>query len=85
MKSIGTTLWQTPNADATNNSGFTGFPGGIHNANGNFGGNGQYGIWWSSSESITTTWTRYLNYISGDTGSYSYNKTSGFSVRCLRD
>ena len=86
MKATGTSLWNTPNSEATNSSGFTGLPGGYRNYDGSLGTIGLDGSWWSSSESSTTTaWNRYLDYDSGNASRSYDGKTSGFSVRCLRD
>jgi uncharacterized protein (TIGR02145 family) len=85
----GTGLWQNPNTDASNASGFSGLPGGGRFSTG--GGNYVFipndGIWFSSSEvDLWYAWNRYL---------YSYNsniyrfgddyKKDGFSVRCVKD
>jgi uncharacterized protein (TIGR02145 family) len=91
MKSIGTIqagngLWQEPNTNATNASGFTGLPAGYRYYDGAFLYVGSLGVWWSSSEYGTTgAWYRYLYYNDGYANSYSGNKEDGFSVRCLRD
>lgn len=86
MKSTGTSLWLIPNTAATNESGFTGLPGGGRYDNGAFSSIGNNGIWWSSSENGTTNaWTRILYYDTGSATSNPYNKKGGFSVRCLRD
>jgi uncharacterized protein (TIGR02145 family) len=84
MKSV--TRWTSPNISATNESGFTGLPGGIRGNDGPFSSIGGYGFWWSSSESETAgAWARGLNYSTGIAGRGNYYKTFGFSVRCLRD
>jgi uncharacterized protein (TIGR02145 family) len=86
MKMAGTTKWTTPNTGATNSSGFTGLPGGFRNFDGAFFNFGTNGYWWSSTEYYTAgAWYRYLYYNNSDVFSYSTNKPSGFSVRCLRD
>jgi uncharacterized protein (TIGR02145 family) len=87
MKATGTSLWLSPNTDATNSSGFTGLPGGVRYGDDSFDGIGSYGDWWSSSEtSITYAWTRSLYYNYGDASGYNYvKKNYGLSVRCLRD
>lgn len=91
MKSIGTLqagtgLWQSPNTDATNASGFTGLPAGYRSFNGTFDYIGYFGYWWSSSEpSTTSAWYRYLNYYNGNADRGNDYKDYGFSVRCLRD
>ena len=86
MKATGTSLWNTPNAEATNSSGFTGLPGGYRDFVGSFYYFGYFGYWWSSSETNTAyAWFRYLDYNDGVAyRNYGY-KRFGFSVRCLRD
>ena len=86
-----TTLWPpfTPPAGngATNESGFSGLPGGDRNdLYGSFLALGDVGRWWSASESgAEDAWGRTLlsryGLINGDPGGKSY----GLSVRCLRD
>jgi uncharacterized protein (TIGR02145 family) len=85
MKSI--TGWNAPNTGATNESGFSGLPGGYRGSNnGNFNNVGSSGTWWSSTESSTAdAWSRYLYYTNGDAGRYGNSKQGGFFVRCLRD
>lgn len=87
MKSTGTQYWQSPNTDATNESGFLGLPGGYRNDDdGTFYGIGRNGCWWSSTEYGTSdAWNRPLNDYDGVAASYVNTKTYGFSVRCLRD
>ena len=86
MKSTGTQYWQSPNIDATNESGFSGLPGGLRGLNGTFNLIGSYGGWWSSTEDDTVlAWNRNLII---DIGSASRNyagKSSGLSVRCIKD
>jgi uncharacterized protein (TIGR02145 family) len=80
------TLWSAPNTEATNESGFSGLPGGLRGSNGAYGNVGYYGCWWSSTVYSTTgAWYRVLYYSNGNS-SRNYNfKQTGFSVRCLRD
>lgn len=86
MKSTGTQYWQSPNQDATNESGFSGLPGGYRFSIGPFSHVGGYGGWWSSTEGNTyNAWTRDLDYSSGSVSRGYYGKGNGFSVRCLRD
>jgi uncharacterized protein (TIGR02145 family) len=75
------------NEQGTNNSaGFAGLPGGDRDEYGTFYDVGDYGYWWSSTEDETASaWSRALYYNSDFVIKYSYNKDSGFSVRCLRD
>jgi uncharacterized protein (TIGR02145 family) len=84
MKATGTSLWNTPNGQATNSSGFSGLPGGCRFINGTFNYIGSFGYWWSSSEANTTNaWVRDLDYASGYANRGSDNKVDGLSVRCL--
>ncbi|HIA05905.1 MAG TPA: hypothetical protein EYN71_04200 [Flavobacteriales bacterium] len=77
------------NGDGTNESGFSGLPGGGRDVNGSFYYAGYYGSWWSSTQSATTkAWTRNLGYNIYGIGSVYRNdgsKGNGLSVRCLRD
>lgn len=87
MKTTGTQYWQSPNTGGTNESGFSGLPGGYRRGDGTFSTIGLNNYWWSSSEDNTSfAWYRYL-YSTG--GNVSRNngkvKLSGFSVRCLKD
>jgi uncharacterized protein (TIGR02145 family) len=70
---------------ATNSSGFTAGPGGFRNVNGGFNGVGNFGFWWSLSLSGTDAWLRHLTYGSGGVARFNILRTSGLSVRCLRD
>jgi uncharacterized protein (TIGR02145 family) len=85
MKST-SSLWTAPNTGATNESGFTGLPGGSRNSDGTFGNVGDYGLLWSSTEFDTNdAWYRTLNYSSGVIFRNYYNKTHGFSVRLIKE
>jgi uncharacterized protein (TIGR02145 family) len=90
MKSTGITYWNSPNYSATNESGFSALPGGYRDGSGDV----SYDIrgiafFWSATESRTLyAWDRKLYAVSNDVErNYSvyYPKTSGFSVRCLKD
>ncbi len=85
MKSV-SALWTSPNTDATNNSGFSGLPGGNRDDNGTFTVVGYEGHWWTTTELNTWyVWYRSLYYNSKWVDRHSYSKTFGFSVRCVRD
>ncbi len=86
MKETGTSHWQSPNAGATNESGFTALPGGALNYDGVFDLIDGYGFWWSSTETrATNAWSRALSYGSTDIGRGDNHKGCGFSVRCIKD
>lgn len=85
MKQTDSTMWFSPNTGATNESGFSGIPAGV-NRNNTYSFKGSCGYWWSSTEYDSTyAWGRYLfNHITKISRNY-YDKSYGFSVRCLSD
>jgi uncharacterized protein (TIGR02145 family) len=88
MKNTGTQYWQSPNTDATNESGFTGLPGGLRDISVSFPFDyiGSFGLWWSSTGSdAANAWLRELHYDHGEVRRSNSYKTFGLSVRCLRD
>jgi uncharacterized protein (TIGR02145 family) len=86
LKELGTTHWAAPNKGADNSSGFTAIPGSYRNNDGFFGIIGVGGNWWSSTGSSTfSAWYRGVYSDSSYVNKYSYFKTFGFSVRCLKD
>ena len=90
MKSVGTQYWQSPNEDATNESGLTCLPGGYFSGGGTFGNIGVQGNMWSSSEGLGQFSTVNAFFITLDKGNGSAtmvttSKQAGFSVRCIRD
>jgi uncharacterized protein (TIGR02145 family) len=91
MKSTGTQYWKSPNSSATNESGFSGHPGGYRNGydanypTGAFYNVGFSGSWWSSTETNGGAWSRSLGYSNGHVFKGGKIKTAGNSVRCLRD
>jgi len=91
MKTIGTTeagtgLWHSPNTGATNESGFSGLPGGYRYTNGTFYDIGSYGYFWISTQNTTASaYSDDLSYGSTFIGHLSYTLGYGFSVRCVRD
>jgi uncharacterized protein (TIGR02145 family) len=75
------------NGNGTNESGFSGLPGGGRNEYGTFY-YFDYCYWWSSTEDYDYTnyaWYRNLYFNYGLVNRYSNHKRFGFSVRCLRD
>ncbi len=86
LKETGTTHWLSPNTGATNESGFTAFPGGYRDDSGKFYVIRKYGNWWSSTESsMSHAYSRNMNYSYCDVIRDSFDKRVGMSVRCLRD
>ncbi|MBU4444183.1 MAG: fibrobacter succinogenes major paralogous domain-containing protein [Candidatus Marinimicrobia bacterium] len=87
MKETGTTHWGSPNASATNESGFAALPGGYHlYYYGTYYSLCNHAYFWSSTEDDSSTaWYRSLRYDGSDVYRYGYYKQDGFSVRCVRD
>ena len=70
----------------TNQSGFSGLPGGSRYGVVAFSFIECFGFWWSSSEyGADGAWSRDVNCYNGDAGGGGNYKSYGFSVRCLRD
>jgi uncharacterized protein (TIGR02145 family) len=77
--------WNSPNAGATNSSGFSAGPGGRRVANGLFQVVGNFGFWWSSALSGPSAWNRSLNNANGNVDRFTNLRSTGFSVRCIKD
>jgi uncharacterized protein (TIGR02145 family) len=84
LKQTGTTNWTTPNTGATNSSGFLALPGG-YSGGGSFYYVGNYGYWWSATESGGNAWYRDLGYTEARVYRNPSSKAYGFSVRCVKD
>ena len=83
----GNGLWRSPNAAATNSSGFSALPGGYEADN----GSGSFlldrnGYWWSTTEfgSLRAV-ARILSYTNGGVSTLEFFKDNGFSVRCIKN
>ena len=92
LKESGTSHWVGPNTGATNESSFTGLPGGYRRNDGPFGyeiHNGTIGLggfWWSSSAvDPTGGWGEFLNYNGSILDRAGHIKSAGYSVRCVKD
>jgi uncharacterized protein (TIGR02145 family) len=86
LKETGTVHWASQNTGATNETGFTALPGGMHYSDGIFYYVGNYGFWFSAMEvSATSAWARYLYHQESNVNRSSNYKRSGFSVRCIKD
>ncbi len=75
------------NGNGTDDYGFSAPPGGNrYYGNGSFDYLGYVGHWWSSTEgNNSTAFDRHLRYTPAGVGRWNYEKSYGFSVRCLRD
>jgi uncharacterized protein (TIGR02145 family) len=72
--------------NGTNESGFTGLPGGSRDLNGTFSNAGNIGFWWSSTEyDNILAWYRCIDQSPYYVYRTNYYKQNGLSVRCIRD
>lgn len=85
LKETGTTHWNTPNTGASNNTGFTGLPGGSRYGTGAFIGVGNNGWWWASSNNGIYGHDLGLIYDSSNVSTGSTSVNAGLSVRCVID
>jgi uncharacterized protein (TIGR02145 family) len=86
LKEGGYAHWNSPNTGATNESGFSGLPGGYRDYDGDYVHIGNVAYFWSATEDYTYhPLVRALFYCYSEVGRYSYYKQSGFSVRCVKD
>lgn len=87
LKEEGTTHWESPNAGATNSTGFTALASGARNSSGSFQGKGILAQWWASSEETPTEWG-YIWYINNTEPAFingGAQKSCGYSVRCIKN
>jgi uncharacterized protein (TIGR02145 family) len=91
MKTTGTTglgggLWVTPNAGATNESGFSAVPGGYRSSAGQFYSIGTFGsLWTSTATDALVGWYRGLASYNGSVFRSTCDKRDGCTVRCVMD
>ena len=86
--SSGSGLGWNPGNPGTNTSGFSALPGGSRNNFGSFSGIRGSAWFWSATEVVNTSlnaWNRDLGNGWAGVGRGNFNKSSGASVRCLRD
>jgi uncharacterized protein (TIGR02145 family) len=86
LKESGTAHWQSPNAYASNESGFTALPAGFREVDGSYQGMGFGTFLWSSTEKHNTHGVCLtLVYEHGASSIYSSDKNVGLPVRCVMD
>ena len=87
LKETGTIHWKSPNAGATNSSGYSALPGGGRWVIGRFDVLGRKGYWWSASgnDNNDEAPIRVIGYDEGVFRKLQSIKGSGFSVRCVKD
>lgn len=86
MKQTGTGLWESPNVEATNTSGFTSIPGGYRGQSIGFNSLGYLAAYWTSTavEPVDAKYRFHLNSYEYF-GDYHSSKKTGFSVRLIKD
>ena len=86
MKQTGTSYWLSPNQGSSNSSRFTAIPGGNRSFVGDFRQIGMYGQYWSSTENnAENLFYLHLTYILEKAGFSSFKKSTGYSIRCIKD
>ena len=87
LKEFGFQHWAYPNTGATNETGFTGLPGGVRSdTNGQFLYLGNIGYFWSRTENqVFEAESFYLVWISASIDVWSSDKFQGSSIRCVKD
>jgi uncharacterized protein (TIGR02145 family) len=86
MKETGLKYWDDPNTGATNESGFSGLPGGLRDFNGNFVFKGASGFWWGTPAGNNgDAYTQSLNTSSTAATNFYEDRRSGAAVRCIKD
>ena len=85
MKEIDFAHWMKPNSNATNESGFTGLPGGYRENDGKYYVLGFRGYWWSSKKNyVYMAWNSGLIYNNDILERLDFIKKNGLSVRCVK-
>jgi uncharacterized protein (TIGR02145 family) len=90
LKAKGTRFWESPNAEATNESGFSALPGGGRTGSSGYSGGFFYkdtlaSIWSSTEQGDLTAWCRDIGHDKGNISRDVITKRNGFSVRCVMD
>jgi uncharacterized protein (TIGR02145 family) len=89
IKEDNTGLWKTPNTGASNLSGFSAMPGGLRSIPSEFRFilQNEGAFYWTSSSDVYDSKAFYywLLYNDEEFHSKSFSKSSGFSVRCIKD
>jgi uncharacterized protein (TIGR02145 family) len=89
MKEAGTTKWASPNAGATNSSGFSALPGGYRYKDGRFSDMGNLGysagFWSSTASTELDAYPVNLYYDRLQVSQFVDYKQAGFSVRLVKD
>ncbi len=97
MKETGFAHWERPNTGATNESGFSGLPGGLYgyyygdSLSREFNFQRTVGVWWTSSQFLPTNpdqrfaWQLHSDQETFVRDTWTYPILQGCSVRCVKD
>jgi len=86
LKDTGVSCWLSPNAGATNQTGFSARPGGGRGCDGGFYGMGRRGHWWTATAYYASNSSRRSLYADFASMERTYNDNScGYSVRLVKD
>ena len=86
LKTVGTTYWTSPNDGATNESGFSALSGGYRHSDGSFYYSSRVlSFFWSGTDENEFAWFRGLYNYHDNLYRGRFNKSSGASIRCLKD
>ena len=80
--------WNDPNLAATNETGWSGLPGGYRDSGGDYSNIGIFGRWWSSSEHVPGDYYAVFRSLGTNYSTISRFvalKLHGFSVRCVKE
>ena len=76
----------TKNGNGSNESGFSGLPGGSRDFNGDFSYGDQIGYWWTTTaQDNHLAWYRAIDQTPWYVYRTNYRKENGLSVRCIKD
>lgn len=86
LKSTGTKVWNNPNVAATDEVGFSALPAGYRFRNGMFDHIGSGAYWWTAADSSASVMTyRMAHYDYADLSWNRSSKSTGYSVRCVKE
>lgn len=86
LKDTGTVYWSYPNTGATNSVNFSALPGGTRTSGGGYDYIGNQGRWWTATQSAPLESYFFRMFHNSNSASFwSWGKSGGASVRCIRD
>jgi uncharacterized protein (TIGR02145 family) len=90
LRDVGESSWNSSSSSNTNPYLFTALPGGQRDSDGNFTSIGNYGSWWSNTESTQyyfniSSWARSMEGSGSNISRLGTVKGYGLSIRCIKD